>query len=90
MSKKYDELVAQIEALEAELDGMEENLDEMNSEDEDSEISDEDYGIIIHPNGDIKALFMPSDYFEIPETVLKILKVLGVTNPDDMTSHTVH
>ncbi len=99
MSKKseatrYKELVAQMEALEDEIAGMEQELEGLViDDDEDGELfdlTDNDYGFIIRADGQIKALFMPTEYFDIPPSVLEILKTLGVGHPNDIMSHTVH
>lgn len=99
MSKKseatrYKELVAQMEALEDEIAGMEQELEGLESEDDEDgdlfDLTDDDYGFIIRADGQIKALFMPTEYFDIPQSVLDILKTLGVGHPNDIMSHTVH
>jgi hypothetical protein len=92
----YNKLLAQKEALEAEIESMEAELDSLYTDDdedgadEDFDLTDDDYGFIIRADGQIKALFMPTEYFDIPQTVLDILKTLGVGHPNDIMSHTVH
>lgn len=92
----YNKLLAQKEALEAEIEIMEQELDGLytdddeDDEDEIFDLTDDDYGFIIRADGQIKALFMPTEYFDIPQTVLDILKTLGVGHPNDIMSHTVH
>lgn len=50
----------------------------------DTDIGDEDYGFIIGPDGELKHLFTPNDfYLDPPPQVLKILKILGI---DDINS----
>lgn len=93
----YNKLLAQKEALEAEIEVMESELDDIYTDDDEDDdddelfdLTDEDYGFIIRADGQIKALFMPTEYFDIPPSVLEILKTLGVGHPNDIMSHTVH
>jgi hypothetical protein len=97
-------LEAEIESMEAELDSLYTEGatnyhadyvslytdDDEDGADEDFDLTDDDYGFIIRADGQIKALFMPTEYFDIPQTVLDILKTLGVGHPNDIMSHTVH
>lgn len=62
------------------------DLDNNQESDEYDEITDEDYGFVIGPDGELKSLFLPVDYDgEMPESVRKIFKILGVADPDDIT-----
>ena len=56
----------------------------------DDEIADEDYGIILGPDGELKLVFMPMDYFVVPEKVRTLFKMLGIDEPEDINQHTIH
>lgn len=56
----------------------------------DEEITDEDYGFILGPDGELKSVFMPLDYFEIPAKVREIFKAFGIDDPDSVQVHTLH
>ena len=72
-------------------DGYGEVMDFDDSESEfDDEIADEDYGIILGPDGELKLVFMPMEYFEIPEKVKELFKVLGINDPEHVNQHTIH
>jgi hypothetical protein len=94
MSKKYDELVAQIEAIEEEIEALleaEGASEEFEDEDDPLSLGEEDYGFIFNGEGEIKAVFMPSvERFEIPKQIHAVFKTLGLDNPNDFTIHTVH
>ena len=45
----------------------------------DAEMNFEDFGFIIGPTGEIKAVFMPDDYDELPDNVQKIFTIFGVS-----------
>ena len=51
----------------------------------DQEISDDDYGFIVGPDGELKSVFTPvTPQLETPENVLKILKIFGINDPDQI------
>ena len=55
-------------------------------DDEYDEITDEDYGFVIGPDGELKSVFLPVEYTpDIPDSVRKIFKILGITDLDDVT-----
>jgi len=56
----------------------------------DDEITDEDYGFILGPDGELKSVFMPMDYFEVPEKVRDIFKHFGIEDPESVIIHTLH
>jgi hypothetical protein len=56
----------------------------------DDEITDEDYGFVLGPDGELKSVFMPTNYFEIPPKVLAIFKAFGIEDPDSVQIHSVH
>ena len=56
----------------------------------DDEITDEDYGFILGPDGELKSVFMPLDYFEIPEKVREVFRLFGIDDPESVQVHTVH
>lgn len=56
----------------------------------DDEITDEDYGFVLDAEGNLKSVFMPSDYFEVPDKVKAIFASLGINNPEDVYIHTIH
>jgi len=56
----------------------------------DDEITEEDYGFVLDGEGELKSVFFPANYFEIPDKVAKILKIMGVNNPEDVQIHSVH
>ena len=56
----------------------------------DEEITDEDYGFVLGPDGELKSVFVPEDYTEMPKKIKAIFKVLGITDPENIHVHTVH
>ena len=68
-----------------EFDDFESNLDLY-----DDEITDEDYGFIIGPDGELKSVFMPMNYFEIPEKVKELFNAFGIDDPESIQVHTLH
>ena len=56
----------------------------------DDEITDQDYGFILGPDGELKSVFMPLDYFEVPDKVKELLKMFGIDDPESVVIHTVH
>ena len=56
----------------------------------DEEITNEDYGFVLGPDGELKSVFMPLDYFEVPEKVREIFKSFGIADPDSVIVHTLH
>lgn len=58
----------------------------------DDEITDDDFGFILGPDGELKSLFLPVDEnAEIPETVLAILEIFGITDVSEFESKpTIH
>ena len=62
---------------------------------EEMELDSQDYGFIIGPDGELKHLFTPDDfYLEPPPLVRKILKLLGIKDINtvalDDCSDTLH
>jgi hypothetical protein len=70
------------------------NANEEETEDYGSEeISADDYGFILDSNGKLKSVLMPEDYDEIPEKVIEVFNMFGVTNIDEIYArlgHTLH
>lgn len=56
----------------------------------DEEITNEDYGLVFDKDGDLKSVFMPTEYFVIPEKILAIFKALGIEDPETILVHSVH
>ncbi len=56
----------------------------------DDEITDEDYGFILGPDGELKSVFMPLDYLEVPPKVRELLNLFGIDDPESVIVHTVH
>lgn len=57
----------------------------------DTEISDEDYGFILGPNGELKSVFLPDHLpFKTPKNIAKILKMFGITDPEQLDNTTLH
>jgi len=56
----------------------------------DEEITNEDYGFILGPDGELKSVFMPLDYFEVPAKVRELFKAFGIADPDSIQIHTLH
>lgn len=54
------------------------------------EITNEDYGFILGPDGELKSVFMPIDYFEVPDKVREIFKAFGIADPESVVVHTLH
>jgi hypothetical protein len=55
------------------------------------EITSSDYAFIVDTDGDLKAVYMPSEGIsEVPDSVRKIFKAMGIKNPDNIDSATVH
>jgi hypothetical protein len=42
------------------------------------------------PDGELKSVFVPEDYSEMPKKIKAIFKVLGITDPENIHVHTVH
>ena len=56
-----------------------------------NEITSSDYGFILDHDGDLKAVYMPSEgSIEVPPSVKKIFKAMGIANPDTIEMSTVH
>ena len=56
----------------------------------DDEITDEDYGFILGPDGELKSVFMPMNYFEVPNKVRALFKAFGIDDPESVVIHTLH
>jgi hypothetical protein len=51
----------------------------------DVDIGDDDYGFIISADGELKSVFLPNSVpFEVPDTVLKILKMFGINDVEEI------
>jgi len=62
--------------------------DEIN---DDESITDTDYVFILNNQGGVKGILMPSEEaFEVPKSVKKICKVLGLDDPNSMGIHSIH
>lgn len=52
-------------------------------------IADEDYCFILDSAGNLKTIMLPDDVpFEMPENVIKLLSMLGVSDPDNISGQT--
>lgn len=72
---------------------MQEKNNEQKSCDEEfqEEITSKDYGFIVSDEGELKAVFMPTDNaMFIPASVKRVFKIFGIKNPDTIDVHTVH
>ena len=68
-----------------------EQLDLEDEFNDDETITDSDYVFILNNQGGIKGILMPSDEaFEVPKSVKKICKVLGLDDPNTMGVHSIH
>jgi hypothetical protein len=56
----------------------------------DTEITSKDYGFIVGPDGNLKSVFMPTDYFDIPENVREVFKLFGINEPEQVMVHSIH
>jgi hypothetical protein len=56
----------------------------------DEEITNEDYGFIVGADGELKSVFMPTDYFEIPEKVKAVFETFGISDPESVNVYTLH
>jgi hypothetical protein len=57
------------------------------------EINNDDYGFILDANGDLKSILMPEDYDEIPEKIIEVFKMFGITDLNEIhlrLGHTLH
>ena len=73
MLKKQNSLVDDYD------NGVEEEFEE--------KMTSRDYGFILDADGDLKAVVMPYECFELPDKVVALLHSLGVTNPECITGH---
>lgn len=67
--------------------------DEVDMDEYDSEITGDDYVFILDSDGNLKSVLVPEDYEEIPESVLAIFEVFGITDEDEVNArlgHTLH
>lgn len=56
-----------------------------------TEISDDDYGFIFGPDGELKSVFLPETLpFKTPKNIAKILKIFGITDPEQLNGTTLH
>ena len=68
-----------------------EQLDLEDEFNDDETITDSDYVFILNNQGGIKGILMPSDEaFDVPKSVKKICKVLGIGDPNSMGVHSIH
>ena len=66
-------------------------LDLEDEVDDDESITDTDYVFILNNQGGVKGILMPSEEaFEVPKSVKKICKVLGLDDPNSMGIHSIH
>jgi len=70
-------------------------LNEVDTEDEVDleEIGLDDYAIILDADGNLKSILMPEVYDEIPEKLIEIFKLYGVTDIEEVHArlgHVVH
>ncbi len=56
----------------------------------DDDITSKDYGFIFDEEGNLKSVFMPEDFSDIPEGVLKIFQMCGIKDPRLSQVYTVH
>jgi hypothetical protein len=57
----------------------------------DTDISSEDYGFILGPDGELKSIFLPDSLpFKTPKNIAKILKMFGITDPEQFNNDTLH
>jgi len=56
-----------------------------------NEITSSDYGFIIDNDGDLKAVYMPSEgNIEVPASVKKVFKAMGIASPESLDMTTLH
>lgn len=82
---RNDELVEELEELDAEIAAAGGTPFD--------EISDDDYGFILDAEGNLKSVFIPEDYDEIPEKVYAIFKLFGIEDIDEIHArigHVIH
>lgn len=87
MSKNSNNLFNQ--DLIDELEELDEQIAEENGFGAD-EISDEDYGFILDADGNLKSIFMPEEYTEIPEKVYEIFKLFGIEDIEEINARCGH
>lgn len=57
----------------------------------DTEIADDDYGFIFSADGELKSVFLPDQFGEVPEKIQKILELFGINDVDNIDgSQTIH
>lgn len=54
------------------------------------EIGLDDYGFIFDAEGNLKTVLMPEDYTEIPEKIIELFKLIGVTEIEDIHARVGH
>ena len=56
-----------------------------------NEITSSDYGFIVDNDGELKAVYLPSEgNTEVPAKVKKIFKAMGIGNPEGIDMVTIH
>ena len=67
---------------------------EVEEEQEDYSLEDEiqadDYGFIFDAEGNLKTVLMPEDYDEIPEKIIELFKLIGVTDMEEIRARVGH
>jgi hypothetical protein len=67
------------------------NFEEKVSDIYEREITDSDFGFIIDNNGDLKTVFFPETFSGIiPEKIKELFQLMGVKNPENLVSVTLH
>jgi hypothetical protein len=68
------------------------DLEEMNEMMEalaEDTLADEDYCFILDSAGNLKTIMLPDDApFELPNNVTKMLNILGIADPDNISGNT--
>jgi hypothetical protein len=65
---------------------LKDDYDNGTAEEYDVNITNSDYGFILDSDGDLKALFLPLNYYNtMPDKVYAVLKLFGVDDPDSIS-----
>lgn len=69
----------------------EKEIDEISDFNEEDDFDDSDYGFIISSDGELKSIMFPEELMENPpKEIIKILKIFGIKDVNDIAPKTLH
>jgi hypothetical protein len=93
MSKPQNRLLDDADQYATETSQLEDEIEVVDEVEEYDDITDDDYGFILDSDGNLKSVFLPTDYVSIPKKVYDIFALFGIDDVDEIhirLGHKIH